>query len=95
MTEAEFIARPPAEREAMQKEMLDRTMSLRYLTKELLLRAEEAEVQGDVAAAERYIGAAKFVGSANRAPQVPLLVELVGKRIEELADEALSKLASR
>ena len=92
LTEKEFIALPQAERDALSKKMLATAKTMRQLARELTRRALEASESGKSAESAEFLMAAKRLGSANRGPEVTLLIGLVGKAIETLADKRLAEL---
>lgn len=92
MTEAEFVEHASSDRDRLRDEMLKTQSSLRSIAREMMLRGEKNETHGLQDNAKKYFVAAKRLGEANRSPAVPLLIDLVGKAIEERADVAISRL---
>lgn len=95
MTEAEFAALPLSEQQRTRDEMLSKQTSLRFIARELMLRGEENETHGLLNEPREYYVAAKRLGAANRGAEVTMLIDLVGKSIEERADEAIARLDAR
>jgi len=95
ISEQQFVALAPAEREALRDQMLTTLDSMRALARELDRRAREADRAGDFAGAAKHLDAMKRLGAANREPEVPQLVDLVGKAIMERADQVLSELTKQ
>ncbi len=93
-TEAQFVALPPADRDSLRERMLTRIEVLRQgVVKEMEKRGREEIVAGRFDEAERTFLTMKQLGAANRSPDVTLLMGLVGKRIEEIADTGRADLA--
>ncbi len=92
LSEQQFVALAPAEREALRDQMLTTLDGMRAVARELERRARDAHLAGDSAGAARHLHAMKQLGAANREPEVPQLVDLVGKTIAERADAVLSEL---
>jgi len=90
LSEREFVALPEKERTRLQKEMIDRSATIRGLGKELHQRAVEAAQRGDSELAARLVGALGRFGQANQGDSVTKLMDLVGKALEELAERPLT-----
>lgn len=93
ISEQQFVALAPAERDALRDQMLTTVKHMAALARELARRAREAHRAGDFAGAARHLDAMKQLGMANREPEVPKLVDLVGQAIVKRADGVLSELA--
>ena len=89
LSEEGFIAKPKAERDALQEEMLTELKALRELAREIDGKANRAAQAGDLGTSSRLLAALKLLGAANRGPEVPKLVGLVGEAIEQIADEGM------
>lgn len=93
LSEAEWIAQAGVHWESQRTELAGLLQDLRFLSNELVSRAAYANGAGDVRLARKYLNAAKRLGAANRGPGVPLVCDIVGKAIEELADKNLATMS--
>lgn len=72
ISEHQFVALPPAERDALREKMLTTLDVMRDLARELDRRAREAHRVGESASAARHLLAMKRLGEANRGVRATL-----------------------
>jgi len=92
LSEQEVVALPLTKREALKANMLVSLDVLREIVREIERRAKQALAAGEFETAKRMFLALKRVGTANRSPEVNLLVGSVGNAIDKIADQGLSDL---
>ncbi len=93
-SEEAFVALPRSEREALQKEMLERYSLLKRFALDVRERAQQAVVNGERSKAERMLAVMKQLGEANTGPDVTSVAQLIGRFIRERAAESLDELKS-
>lgn len=84
-SEAHFVSLPVDRRERLQEEMMAKLRLLREFARELDHRRKEARDAGDTAGEQRVTSALMKLASANTGPDVPKVVELVGRAIQAVA----------
>ena len=95
MSEADFVTLPSPQRDRLREQMKRSLKVLRHVARAMIARGEEAARAGNMEEAEEWREALRTIGRANRAPAVPLLVDLVGRAIQEKADELLFDAEAR
>ncbi|HID22280.1 MAG TPA: hypothetical protein EYP14_07750 [Planctomycetaceae bacterium] len=86
VSEADFVTLPAQQRDLLREKLLKDLKTMRHVARAVATRAQELSRAGDLEAAEKLRGVLRRMGQGNRAPAVPLLVDLVGKALEERAD---------
>jgi len=85
LSEAQFIALPPAARESLSPPMLADLASIKGLCRRLQEEGREAKARGDAAKATKCFGQIKLLGEQLDQPSVVLVGQLVGKALKKLA----------
>lgn len=92
LSERQFVALPEVERDQLQQRMLAKFKVVRAFARDLDRRANEALASDDLPMAEKLLLSMKRLGKANTGPEVAHLTNLVGKAIQKLADQGLTRL---
>ena len=92
MSEQEWVAHWGDAWERQRDILARRLTHLRFLANQLVGRAVYLKSLGEKQKAATILRAVKRLGAANRGPGVPLVCDIVGKAIEELADKSLAAM---
>ena len=92
MSEQEWVAHWGDAWERQRDVLVRRLTHLRFLANQLVGRAVYLKSLGEKQKAATILRAVKRLGAANRGPGVPLVCDIVGKAIEELADKSLAAM---
>lgn len=93
-SEKQFEALSTSEQEAKVKDFMPRLAELRDLGKAVIQAGNDAAEKKDLAKAKKYIMAAQRFGEALNHSDHLNIIQLVGKAVKKVADDALAKLGS-
>lgn len=92
MSEEQWVAHWGDDWQRQRDVLVRRLTDLRFLANQLVGRAAYLHGAGETDKAVKILNAVKRLGAANRGPGVPLVCDIVGKAIEELADKSLAAM---